>query len=724
MKRIVMFTGLLLSSSLAWAAVQPAETLELKSSMDQRYATNLATRFLTNWHYKDTKLNDELSELIFDQYIEMLDPNRSYFQASDIAAFGRYEFSLDDALRHSDLQPAYEIFNVYLDHVRERVAYSRQEAHQPMDFTVDENFQYDRSEAPWAENTAEMDEIWRKRVKNDYLRLKLTDKDDAKISETLDERYDSMERRINELKADDVFQFFMNAFAQSIEPHTSYLSPRTSENFEISMKLSLEGIGALLSRLSEYTTIASVVPGGPADQDGRLKAGDRVTAVGQGKDGKMVDVIGWRVDDVVELIRGPKDTIVRLDVLPEDASVTAPPTSIEIVRNEVKLEEQAANSNIIEVPIEGTDQMQKIGVIDLPVFYLDFEGRASNKPDYRSSTRDVRAQIETLKEQGVTGIVIDLRDNGGGSLLEATTLTGLFIDRGPVVQVRNSNGRISTEEDLESGMAWDGPMAVLVNRYSASASEIFAAAIQDYGRGVIVGEPTFGKGTVQSLIDLDDYAPSDTASAGQLKLTMAQFFRVNGGSTQNKGVVPDIRFPSAGDPQEYGERSLPNALPWTSIDSARYERAGDLSRIVAVADNRYQARSSTDKEFEWLLADINEFNENSDRTEVSLLETVAREEMAKDETKRNERKAKRNGVDRVIEGTEVPDAEDFDEFSTAALGDGAEGEEAAEEERPDLMLREAAHIVGDLVELTADNELLNRQFSQLLDKAALKAQVN
>jgi carboxyl-terminal processing protease len=723
-KRIVMFTGMLMSSSLLWAAVQPVEPLELKPSMDQRYATNLATRFLTNWHYKDTRLDDELSVLIFDQYIELLDPNRSYFLASDIAAFNRYQSSLDDALRHSDLQPAYEIFNVYLDRVRERVAFSRQAAQQPMDFTIDEFYQYDRSEAPWAENMAEMDDIWRKRVKNDYLRLKLTDKDATAIVETLDERYDSMERRINELKADDVFQFFMNAFAQSIEPHTSYLSPRTSENFEISMKLSLEGIGALLSRVSEYTTIASVVPGGPADQDGRLKAGDRVTAVGQGKDGKMVDVIGWRVDDVVELIRGPKDTLVRLDVLPEDASVTAPPTSIEIVRNEVKLEEQAAKSNIIEVPIEGTDQVQKIGVIDLPVFYLDFEGRASNKPDYRSSTRDVRQQIEDLKEQGVTGIVIDLRDNGGGSLLEATTLTGLFIDRGPVVQVRNSNGRISTEEDLESGMAWDGPMAVLVNRYSASASEIFAAAIQDYGRGVIVGEPTFGKGTVQSLIDLDDYAPSDTASAGQLKLTMAQFFRVNGGSTQNKGVVPDILFPSAGDPQEYGERSLPNALPWTSIDSARFERTGDLSRMVAVADNRYQSRFGENEEFEWLLADINEFNENSDRTEVSLLESVAREEMAKDEAKRDERKAKRHGVDRVIDGTEVPDAEDFDEFTTVALEEAIEDEEAAEEEEPDLMLREAALIVGDLVELTADDELLNRQFSQLLDKEVLKPQVN
>lgn len=722
MKRIVTFASLLISSSLVLAAAQPAETLELKPSMDQRYATNLATRFLTNWHYKDTRLDDELSIKIFEQYIELLDPNRSYFLANDIAAFERYQTSLDDALRHSDLQPAYEIFNVYLERVRDRVAYSRKAAHESMDFTIEEFYEFDRSEAPWAESVAELDDIWRKRVKNDYLRLKLADKDETKISETLDERYDSMERRINELKADDVFQFFMNAFAQSIEPHTSYLSPRSSENFEISMKLSLEGIGALLSRVSEYTTIASVVPGGPADQDGRLKAGDRVTAVGQGQDGKMVDVIGWRVDDVVELIRGPKDTMVRLEVLPKDASVTGPPSQIEIVRNEVKLEEQAAKSNIIEVPIEGTDQVRKIGVIDLPVFYLDFEGRASNKPDYRSSTRDVRTQIEDLKEQGVTGIVIDLRDNGGGSLLEATTLTGLFIDRGPVVQVRNANGRISTEEDLESGMAWDGPLAVLVNRYSASASEIFAAAIQDYGRGVVIGEPTFGKGTVQSLIDLDDYAPSDTASAGQLKLTMAQFFRVDGGSTQNKGVEPDIRFPSAGDPQEYGERSLANALPWTSIDSARYEKVGDLSRMVAVADSRYRARSSVNEEFAWLLADINEYNENSGRTQVSLQESVAREEMAKDAAKSEDRKAKRNGVDRLIEGTVVPEAADFDEFAADDLPE-AEDEKAAEN-KPDLILREAANIVADLAELTADDELLNRKFSQLLDKEQLKSRVN
>jgi len=711
-KRFLIITTLVLFSTASWADAQPAESLVLKPSMDQRYATNLATRFLTNWHYKDTRLDDDLSSMILDQYIELLDPNKSYFLASDVASFERYRAGLDDALRHSDLDPAYEIFNIYVDRVRQRIAFSREAIKRPMDFTIDEYYEYDREDAPWASSMQEMDEIWRKRVKNDYLRLKLTDKEDEAIVETLEKRYDTMDRRIDELETEDVFQFFMNSFAQSIEPHTSYLSPRTSENFEISMKLSLEGIGALLGRESEYTTIASIVPGGPAAADGRLQPGDRITAVGQGKDGKMVDVIGWRIDDVVELIRGPKDTSVRLEVLPEDVSVAGPTSTIDIVRNEVKLEEQAAKKDIIEVPQEGTDEVMKIGIIDLPVFYLDFNGRAQNLPDYRSSTRDVRRLIDELREEGVTGLVIDLRNNGGGSLLEATTLTGLFIDKGPVVQVRNANGRISMEEDVDAGMAWEGPMAVLVNRYSASASEIFAAAIQDYGRGLVIGEPTFGKGTVQSLLDLDDYAPTDAPSMGQLKITMAQFFRVNGGSTQNRGVVPDIRFPSAGDPQEYGERSLTNALPWTSIDSARYQQEGDLSQMVAVAGSRFENRMGDDEEFNWLLNDIEEFNRKSDRKSVSLLETRARQEMEEEEAKRKARKDKLAGTGPLVNSDDVLVEPESDEF-VADDSEANEDDDESKDEGPDLLLREAARIVADVAELEADIDLLHRQFTQL-----------
>jgi carboxyl-terminal processing protease len=708
---------LLLAVTAAFASVNSDSALEIEPQMEHRYASNIATRFLTNYHYKRTRLDDELSSDIFDHYLELLDPSKIYFLSGDIETFERYRAGLDDALRHSDLAPAYDIFNVYVTRVQQRVDFARDRVKTPFDFTVDEFYQYDREEEPWVSTSQELDELWRKRVKNDYLRLLLTDKEPEAIVETLTERYDNLERRINELNTEDVFQFFMNAFAQSIEPHTAYLSARTSENFEISMKLSLEGIGALLGRENEYTLISSVVPGGPADQDGRLKAGDRITAVGQGNDGKMVDVIGWRVDDVVDLIRGPKDTVVRLEVLPEDASVSGPTTVIDIVRNEVKLEEQAAQSEIIEVPVEGSEgETVKIGVIDLPVFYMDFAGRAQNKPDYRSSTRDVRRLIGELEEQGVAGIIVDLRNNGGGSLLEATTLTGLFIDTGPVVQVRNSSGRISLEEDVDPGMAWEGPLAVMVNRYSASASEIFAAAIQDYGRGVVIGEPTFGKGTVQSLLDLDDYAPSDKPGMGQLKITMAQFFRVNGGSTQNLGVEPDIRFPSFGDPQEYGERSMENALPWTSIDPARYQSSGDLSQLVAVADDRYQDRILSDEEFGWLMSDIDSYNKRADEKSISLLESVGREKMKEQEEKKAARKAAEDARGPLLAegGTLVEPDPELGDFEEEAASDEDEEEE---DEGPDLLLREAARIVVDMVELESDLELLKRQYAQL-DKDA------
>ncbi|MEE4217665.1 MAG: carboxy terminal-processing peptidase [Xanthomonadales bacterium] len=717
MKRIAIIALSLLLACSVIASVDVGEALKLEPNMDQRYASSIATRFLTNYHYKRTRLDDDLSSQIFDSYLELLDPNRIYFLQADIDSFERYRFLMDDSLRHSDLLSAYEIFNLYTDRVLERVEYSRQRAQQPFDFTVDEEYRYDREDEPWAKTTSELDELWRQRVKNDYLRLKLTDKAAENIVETLLERYDNLERRITELNSDDVFQFFMNAFAASIEPHTSYLSARNSENFEISMKLSLEGIGALLGRENEYTEISRVVPGGPVAKDGRLKAGDRITAVGQGQDGKMVDIIGWRIDDVVELIRGPKDTVVRLEILPEAESVSGPTTTIEIVRDEVKLEEQAATSQIIEVPADqGAEETVKVGVIDLPVFYLDFNGRAQNKPDYRSSTRDVRRLIGELEEEGVAGIIIDLRNNGGGSLLEATTLTGLFIDTGPVVQVRNSTGRISVEEDLEPGMAWEGPLAVLVNRYSASASEIFAAAIQDYGRGLVIGETTFGKGTVQSLLDLDDYASADRPGLGQLKITMAQFFRVNGGSTQNRGVEPDISFPTWGDPEEYGERSLTNALPWTSIDPARFESAGETDQLAAVTGSRYLDRMVDNQEFEWLQSDIAEYNKHADEVSVSLLESVGRERIAESEAKKKEREEQRNGGPLLEEENELADAID------PALGEDPDEEDAAadsgeeEDEGPDFLLRESARIVADMAELGADLELLKRQFAQLNDK--------
>lgn len=712
--RAIRFLLIVAISTSVWATTRSHEPVQFKPSVEQRLRSNLATRFLSNWHYKETRLDDELSAKIFDRYLELLDPNFSFFLAADIEIFTPNRLLLDEALQHSDPAPAYEIFNVYVERVRNRVEFARAEIKKPMDFTIDETYLWDRSEIKWAKSEAELNEFWRQRVKNDYLRLRLTDKEDEAIVETLDDRYENLDRRISELNSDDIFQFFMNAFAQSIEPHTAYMSPRSSKNFEISMRLSLEGIGALLDRKNEYTTIARVVPGGPADKDGRLQAGDRVTAVGQGRDGKLTDVIGWRIDDVVDLIRGPKHTVVRLEVLHEETGIDGPVTIIDIERDEVKLEEQAAKSRIIDVPGKA-DEVVKVGVVDLPVFYLDFNGRARNLPDYRSSTRDVRRLINEMKAEGIQGLIVDLRNNGGGSLLEATTLTGLFIDEGPVVQVRNSGGRISTEEDVDPGMTWDGPLAVLVNRYSASASEIFAAAIQDYGRGIIIGETTFGKGTVQNLVDLDDYAkPGDSGKMGQLKITMAQFFRVNGGSTQNRGVEPDIHFPSAGDPEDYGERSLDNALPWTSIPPADFKRNGNLERLVAVTDFRYQDRITSDQEFAWLRSDVEEFNRNKDKKEISLLESTRREEMEKHKAKRAARKAAR------LEHDNGPLLEDSDTLANAgepaeAIVDDEDSEaaEADKDDRPDLLLRESARIVSDMVELGGDEPALARQFSLL-----------
>ena len=719
---------LLLALSLAAAAMGMASVHEAPGSLDQNgadvetpstaklnlgqiRAMRVANTYLTNYHYRDVELNDELSERIFHSYLDMLDPNRSYFLAGDIEHLNQYRHGLDDAIRSHNVEPAESIFRLYEERLRERIAFTDELLANGFDFDIDESYRYDRSEADWAASEAELDDIWRKRVKNEWLRLKLTDKDPEGIRETLAERYANLADRVEELEDEDVFQYFMNAYAQSIEPHTNYFSPRTSENFEISMSLSLEGIGALLQRDSEYTSVARIVPGGPADLDGTLQPGDRIVGVGQGatepgEEEKVVDVIGWRLDDVVDLIRGPKDSKVILRVLPEDAGLEALPADLTLVRDEVKLEEQAATSEIIEIPsptgIES--EATRVGVIDLPAFYIDFAGRAANRADYRSSTRDVAALIEELKAEGVDALVVDLRNNGGGSLLEATTLTGLFIDRGPVVQVQDSRGRVSLESDTDAGMAWSGPLAVMVNRYSASASEIFAAAIQDYGRGVVIGEPTFGKGTVQNLVDLGQMSRGEQ-KLGQLKMTMAQFFRVNGGSTQHQGVIPDIRFPSAGNAEEFGESALDFALPWTEIDAASFEASQDLEPWVGTLEQRHRQRVQTDQEFAFQLEDIEEYNSNTARTEVSLLESRRRAEMEEKDEKRKARAiARGESPDEETDATEIPDTEAV--ADVAMPGDTAV-EEAAEdaEEREDFLLKEAARIASDLVHLQRGDSL-------------------
>jgi len=560
----------------------------------------LINYFVERYHYQKTRLDDSLSSEILDRYLNALDNSRAYFTSSDIEAFESFRFSLDNSLLSNNANPFYEIFNVYQERVLDRLEFAISQLNQSFDFSINEDYQFDRDEAPWAIDTAELDELWRKRVKNDVLTLKLEGKSDDDIIDTLRDRYSQQERRTRQISSQDVFQTAINAYMTSIEPHTGFFSPRATENFKIRMSLSLEGIGAVLQMEDEFTVVQRVVPGGPAELEGNLKAGDRIVGVGQGSDDAIVDVVGWRLDDVVDLIRGAKGTIVRLQIRPDPKSGTPESKLLAITRDQIKLEEQAAQKSIIE--IQDGDRRHRIGVIDIPTFYIDFDARARGDENFRSTTSDVRRLITELEGDQIDALIIDLRGNGGGALSEATALTGLFIESGPVVQVRDARGRTRINRDPENDLAYAGPLAVVVDRDSASASEIFAGAIQDYRRGIILGEDTFGKGTVQNLIDLDRYAEDSNVPLGQLKVTIAQFFRVSGASTQHRGVTPDIQIPSAQVINEYGERSLKNALPWDEIDPvefASYPESIQESQLSTLR-SLHEGRVNLDPDFTYM----------------------------------------------------------------------------------------------------------------------------
>ena len=639
MRRITLTFALLAACGMAFAKpVAEAPTpLVLKPTADQTEAAIWAMRFLSRFHYKPMPLDDAMSEKIFKAYLDSLDGDHLFFTQTDIDQFSAAKDKLDDAIFERNLSAPFAMFNLYQQRVAERLDYSRELLAKPFDFSKEESWQYDRAKAPWAKDKAELDDLWRKRVKNDWLRLKLAGKPAKDIRDTLDKRYSNYLDRIRQLNSEDVFQTFMNAYATSIEPHTNYLSPRASENFDIAMRLSLEGIGAVLQRLDEYTAIREIIPGGPAAISGKLNAGDRIVGVGQGDSGPIIDVIGWRLDDVVEKIRGAKGTIVRLEILPDAAGPDGKHEMLTLTRNKVNVEESAAKKSVIDV--KNGDTTRRIGVITLPTFYQDFDARRRGDADYKSATRDVERLLGELSAEKVDGVVVDLRNNGGGSLDEATDLTGLFIDKGPVVQIRDASGRVEEKSDRRAGTAWSGPLAVLVNRASASASEIFAAAIQDYGRGVIIGEPTFGKGTVQNLLNMDDMARNEKPTYGDLKMTVQQFFRINGGSTQLRGVTPEIGFPLTVASDEFGESSYANALPWTSITRADYKAVADLKPLIPMLLARHQARTEKDAEWKNLEADIADAKRIRAEKTLSLNEKIRTTERDEQEAKRKAREA-------------------------------------------------------------------------------------
>jgi len=651
-------------------------------------------------HYSEVRVNDDFSSTLLDRVIDGLDPSRIYFTQADINEFEQYRTELDDMLRAGDVDAGFLMYNSYQKRVIERLVFSLkrlEEDGSPFDFTLDEYLIVDRSEEPWPASHDELEDLWRKRVKSNVLSALLSDETYEEAKEDLSERYRSQLSQILKNDQREAFQYYMDAMTLSIDPHTQYYLPQAAENFTMNMSLQLQGIGAVLTTEDEYTEVVSIVAGGPADMAGELQPNDRITAIAQG-DGEFVDVVGWRVDDVVQLIRGEKGTVVRLSVIPNNADNDFERNIISITRDTVQLEDESAKSEIVE--IERNGETYKIGVIDLPTFYIDFQALQNRDPNYRSTTRDVRVLLEELKAENVDAVVVDLRNNGGGALNEANSLVGLFIDRGPTVQVMDADNNNNVYGDSDPGLVYDGPLAVLVNRLSASASEIFAGAIQDYQRGLVLGSQTFGKGTVQELIPLGE---------GQLKITRSKFYRISGESTQHRGVLPDIDFPDLYDvSDDIGEAALDSALPWDTIETTSFYRPyANLQPILPALVSRHQERLQNDPDFNYIEAQIARALENQEDNTLSLnMDTLLAERAENDawrlQLENSRRLAKGEEPYESIEAME--NANEAEEEAIAVNMPGLDAEDLSNDEQTDdPYLRESANVLLDLIELQSDN---------------------
>ena len=658
-------------------------------------------------HYASRRYDDGLSAQHFTAYLDALDPQRMFFDADDIDLFSQWRLALDNAGRAGDLAPAFTMFNKYHDELKDRltgILNTLPETIESFDFEVEEYLDIDRSAMSWAQDDAELDERWRKRIKNQALSLLLAEKAPEEIPETLERRYQSQLKRLGQYNAQDVFQIYANTLAEQYDPHTNYFSPRRAENFDINMSLSFEGIGAILQIDDEYAKVTRLVPAGPADKQGGLRPSDLIMGVGQGEAGPIEDVIGWRLDEIVDLIRGPRDTTVRLEVIP-DKGKSDQRRVVPIRRNEVKLEEQAAQKEIIEFTDDG-GRTHRVGVIDIPAFYIDFEAYRQGDKFYRSTTRDVKKLVDELVSDGVEGIVIDLRDNGGGSLQEANQLTGLFIEYGPTVQIRSAESRVWRDGKRRRSQYYEGPLAVMINRLSASASEIFAGAIQDYGRGIIVGEQSFGKGTVQSLVPLQE---------GQLKITESKFYRVSGGSTQHRGVVPDINYPSLFDPEKIGESALDNALAWDQIAPTRFNRYNNYDTIIPTLASLHNARAANDPDYQFLQDQV-DLAQGARAISVLPLQQSGRIAM------RDEQEALALAIEnkrRLSKGLEPLETLDTDDDvadgdaiasneETALPHNEVEGSADDETATPDVLLLETGKILVDAVSLRPTDIVASR----------------
>ncbi len=686
---LLLFAAAAQALTLVAPAPQPLAPLPQQAQVGR-----LIIEILQRYEYKTTAWDNALSERIFDRYLLALDPGRLYFLQTDIDAFASARGTLGAAVAHGNLQAPYAIFNVYQRRVAERLSYARELLKRDFTFEQHESYQYERAKEPWAKSEDELRDLWRRRVKNDWLTLKLAGKENTAIRAMLDARYSNSLARAYKFKSEDVFQVFMDSYATSVDPHTDYLGLRAAQEFDIEMRLSLVGVGAVIQQRDEYLTIRELVPGGPAALSAKLNIGDRLVAVGQGGAGPMTDVIGWRIDDVVALVRGAKGSLVRLDVLPAAAGPDGKPKRITLVRNKVNFEEQAAKKSLIRVKDGAKTRL--VGVISLPTFYQDVDARGKGEKDFKSATRDVARLLDELKEDKVDAVLVDLRNDGGGLLDEAVQLTGLFIGKGPVVQERNSQGNVRVDSVDDKTPAWNGPLCVLINRGSASAAEIFAAAIQDYGRGIIIGEPSFGKGTVQSIVDLDQIAHNDKPKFGELKMTIAQFFRVNGDSTQLRGVTPDIPFPAvvAADADTVRESSFDNALPWAHIKGAAYAPAANLAGLLPQLKGRDVLRVAQDKDFQSLLAANSVSKLQRGAHAISLNEADRRKERGQREAQVH---AQGSGKQKKTTKAEAAASNMTAKQDSGLIDELAE--EKAQKNAKDVWLNESAHILSDQVGL-------------------------
>jgi carboxyl-terminal processing protease len=684
-KRVYLFV--LLGAALACKAApsHPTKvrgTADLQPDEKQMLVTRYIAQMITTQNYKKVALNDSLSAVIFTKYLKLLDENHNYFLASDIQSFEPIKTKLDDDMKNGDLNDIFYIFNVYQKRYEERVKFSLTQLDNNFDFNAKDVFTYDREDLPYANTDADMNEIWSKRVKYDLLNLKLTSADMVANKAKLKKRYQDLLSQSNKLTNQEVFQTYMEAFTTSVDPHTNYFNPFNASQFNMEMSRSLEGIGATLQSLNDYVTIASIVPGGPAFKSKQIDATDRIIAVAQGKEGEFQDIVGWRLDNAIALIRGAKGTVVKLKILPKSASASDKPKIVEIVREKIILQEASAKKEIRTYNQNGRNI--KIGIINIPSFYMDFEAYRNGDANYKSTTRDVKLILDTLKKAGVEGIIIDLRQNGGGSLPEAINLTGLFIKSGPVVQVRDTRNRIEVEEDEDPTVSYAGPLAVMTDRFSASASEIFAGAIQDYGRGLIIGSQTYGKGTVQSEISMDKVIPTsikdqimslitstkDKAPAkgnlsdfGQINLTIAKFYRVSGSSTQHKGVTPDIMFPSLIPLDKYGEDTEPSAMPWDTIARSNYTKVGSFASVVPKLTKMHTDRMATSLGYKYILNQIADFKKHDNDKSISLNEGDLKKQRDADEVKALEQSNMARtalGLPTLKKGQTKPKGEDLD----------------------------------------------------------------